>query len=444
MQVTLVVACAAAFVLPRQPQQMQHRVAHAVALGMLPPPPPADFAAPLVGWLDERLQMWRQRDRPKRIILLRHGESEGNTDRNAYSRTPDSQISLTERGFAQGAACGLQIRELVGNETSRFYYSPYLRAEQTLLAILQAGFKGRNVALAQEPRLREQDFGNFQDPDAMDRVFAERQKFGRFYYRFPNGEAGTDVFDRMSDFQSSLFEAMDDNWKSLMRAKTAADRAAAAPTENVVLVTHGLLMRIFCMTYLRWTVDEFEQVWNPSNCEIWVLNRIANTGEYELAGRWRASPYGGTFVDIKYGKNKNQRLAKFMKRPTRDRTMVPGSPTELESPELAHLRGLPGPNTAKGEGSIYAASMRVLDSWKFGPRPDPRRRPDADGGDSDEAALGALSAGGDEVSAPELVKRSVEGWFSPPTETPQQASDTESAESSEKETVSVSPAGRPE
>ena len=278
---------------------MQHRVAHAVALGVLPPPPPADFAAPLVGWLDERLQMWRQRDRPKRIILLRHGESEGNTDRNAYSRTPDSQISLTERGFAQGAACGLQIRELVGNETSRFYYSPYLRAEQTLLAILQAGFKGRNVALAQEPRLREQDFGNFQDPDAMDRVFAERQKFGRFYYRFPNGEAGTDVFDRMSDFQSSLFEAMDDNWKSLMRAKTAADRAAAAPTENVVLVTHGLLMRIFCMTYLRWTVDEFEQVWNPSNCEIWVLNRIANTGEYELAGRWRASPYGGTFVDIK-------------------------------------------------------------------------------------------------------------------------------------------------
>ena len=29
--------------------------------------------------------------------------------------------------------------------------------------------------------------------------------------------------------------------------------------ENFVLVTHGLLMRIFCMCYFRWTVAEFEQ-----------------------------------------------------------------------------------------------------------------------------------------------------------------------------------------
>ena len=29
---------------------------------------------------------------------------------------------------------------------------------------------------------------------------------------------------------------------------------------NYVLVTHGLLMRIFCMCYLRWTVAEFEEV----------------------------------------------------------------------------------------------------------------------------------------------------------------------------------------
>ena len=34
----------------------------------------------------------------------------------------------------------------------------------------------------------------------MKSVFAERQKFGRFYYRSPNGEAGTDVFDRTASF----------------------------------------------------------------------------------------------------------------------------------------------------------------------------------------------------------------------------------------------------
>jgi broad specificity phosphatase PhoE len=329
-------------------------------------PPPMARAMPLLGWLDNQLQLWRQRNRPQRLILVRHGQSVGNTNRDAYSQTPDSQISLTERGFAQGAACGLQIRELVGNESIRFYYSPYLRARQTLLAMLQAGFRGQNVEATHEPRLREQDFGNFQDPEAMDAVFAERQKFGRFYYRFPNGEAGTDVFDRMSDFQSMLFQTMD----------ATPSSSSSKPPKNYVIVTHGLLMRIFLMCYLRWTVQEFEQVWNPSNCEIWVLNRLAPSGEYELAGRWRASPYGGTFVDIKYGRNRNQRLADFMKRPSPTRSIVPGSPTAFDGEELAHLRALPDPSAGHGagEGSIYAASMRVLNSWKFGPKPKPRRQ----------------------------------------------------------------------
>ena len=39
-----------------------------------------------------------------------------------------------------------------------------------------------------EPRLREQDFGNFQDPADMPKVMGDRQEFGRFYFRFPDGE----------------------------------------------------------------------------------------------------------------------------------------------------------------------------------------------------------------------------------------------------------------
>ena len=31
---------------------------------------------------------------------------------------------------------------------------------------------------------------------------------GRFYYRFPNGEAGTDVFDRTASFITYLFRTM--------------------------------------------------------------------------------------------------------------------------------------------------------------------------------------------------------------------------------------------
>jgi len=102
----------------------------------------------------------RERDsnRPERIILVRHGQSDGNANKTAYECTPDSQIALTDVGYAQGVVAGLQIRKLVGDESVRCFYSPYARARQTLLAVLKA-FDSQPVELCTEPRLREQDFG---------------------------------------------------------------------------------------------------------------------------------------------------------------------------------------------------------------------------------------------------------------------------------------------
>ena len=39
--------------------------------------------------------------RAKRIILIRHGESEGNVDESAYVNTADWQIRLTQKGKDQ-------------------------------------------------------------------------------------------------------------------------------------------------------------------------------------------------------------------------------------------------------------------------------------------------------------------------------------------------------
>lgn len=127
------------------------------------------MAFDLLDWLEERLRLRRERRRgttrvrANRIILVRHGRSEGNENRTAYENTPDSQIALTDVGFAQGVVAGLQIRKLVGNESVRCFYSPYLRARQTLLALLQA-FDSQTVQLSSEPRLREQDFGAHPPP----------------------------------------------------------------------------------------------------------------------------------------------------------------------------------------------------------------------------------------------------------------------------------------
>jgi hypothetical protein len=73
--------------------------------------------------------------RPRRIILVRHGESEGNLDESVYRHTPDARISLTELGKDQAIEAGKNLKKEVinggANETIYVYLSPYLRSKQT-------------------------------------------------------------------------------------------------------------------------------------------------------------------------------------------------------------------------------------------------------------------------------------------------------------------------
>ena len=72
---------------------------------------------------------------PHRIILVRHGESEGNLDESVYRRTPDALISLTQLGKRQAVEAGEKLKEEVINgglaESIYVYLSPYLRSKQT-------------------------------------------------------------------------------------------------------------------------------------------------------------------------------------------------------------------------------------------------------------------------------------------------------------------------
>ena len=294
------------------------------------------------------------RRRPKRIVLVRHGESEGNIDKTLYAREPDSLIGLTATGFEQGVACGRRLRSLLGRRgTCHFYYSPYMRTRQTLRGILRA-FRGRDVLISCEPRLRECDFGNFQDAPSMEAIFAERQRFGRFYFRFPNGEAVTDVFDRVHAFWQDKF------MQQAMQPLVASGGRRRPWADDVVLVTHGLLMRTFCMSYFGWTPSEFEQVWNPSNGEMWLLER-SRDGEYELAGRLDFEEDGAAATDadatadgadagalrlapIRFGVNQSEALPEHMKRPAACRWMAPVAPGITGSPLFANLH-VPGPRT---------------------------------------------------------------------------------------------------
>jgi hypothetical protein len=44
-------------------------------------------------------------------------------------------------------------------------------------------FDKSKYSVREEPRIREQDFGNLQDEKLQPLIMKERAKFGRFYYR---------------------------------------------------------------------------------------------------------------------------------------------------------------------------------------------------------------------------------------------------------------------
>jgi len=144
-----------------------------------------------------------------------------------------------------------------------------LRTIQTCKGITKAFESHEIVGTREEPRIREQDFGNFQDPSTMGEIKEERLSFGRFFFRFPNGESGADVYDRMSDFIGSLFRRMNN----------------LEGVSTVVIVTHGLALRVFLMRWFHWSVEQFEQTYNPGNGEMVVINKDPETELFALDPR---------------------------------------------------------------------------------------------------------------------------------------------------------------
>ncbi|MBT2450345.1 histidine phosphatase family protein [Streptomyces sp. ISL-43] len=200
--------------------------------------------------------------RPRRIVLVRHGESEGNADDTVYEREPDHALRLTRNGHEQAAETGVRLRELFGDESISAYVSPYRRTLQTFRELR---LDPARVRMREEPRLREQDWGNWQDRDDVRLQKAYRDAYGHFFYRFAQGESGADVYDRVGSFLESLYRSFE----------------APDHPENVLLVTHGLTMRLFCMRWFHWSVAEFEALSNPGNGEFRVL-LLGPDGRYRM------------------------------------------------------------------------------------------------------------------------------------------------------------------
>jgi probable phosphoglycerate mutase len=153
-----------------------------------------------------------------RLLLVRHGESEGNRDRKF---TQHDDVALTDRGREQARAAGEKIAALF--QPSRLFASPFARARHTA-EIIGAVV---NLPVETEPDLREQSFGIFagQPYEALlsDAAFHEGP---RWSWRPQAGESLLDVHDRAVPVLQRL--------------------ARASIGHDVIVVSHGGVMLALC------------------------------------------------------------------------------------------------------------------------------------------------------------------------------------------------------
>ena len=237
------------------------------------------------------------------IILIRHGQSEGNKNREIHQSVPDHRIKLTPEGHKQALEAGHRLRAILRpDDTLHFFTSPYRRTRETTEGILQSltsddpspsPFPRHTIKVYEEPRLREQDFGNFQPCSAeMERMWQERADYGHFFYRIPNGESAADAYDRVSGFNESLWRLFGE-----------ADLASVC-----VLVTHGLMARVFLMKWYHFSVEYFEDLRNVNHCEFVIMEKNPDSGKYALQTKLRTWSELGVEADLEKKREQAQEL----------------------------------------------------------------------------------------------------------------------------------------
>jgi broad specificity phosphatase PhoE len=229
---------------------------------------------------------------PIRLVLVRHGESEGNFA-NARSRKGDNSLftpehtdrhdcawRLTDSGICQAKAAGAWIRSNYNNGGmfDRHFVSVYVRAMETA-----AHLDLPNADWCMTLHLRERDWGDFTFKTDEERrtSFAEnleRRRMSALFWEPPNGESIANVCE------TRVFRMLD----TLHRE---------CSDKRVIMVLHGDLMMAFRIVLEHLSPQQFAEI----DCSRDPLDRIHNgqvieytrrnpeTGRLDHACRWMRS-----------------------------------------------------------------------------------------------------------------------------------------------------------
>lgn len=224
---------------------------------------------------------------PIDLVLVRHGESEGNVARRfsehgddslfteEFCKRHSSRLKLTDRGQKQADTAGDWIRGNISEHFDRYLVSGYDRAMETA-----ARLKLPEARWFQDFYLRERDMGEFDLMPESRKKTAHGRAFrlyelDPFYWTPPNGESVAQMCLRIDRVLDTLHRECSD--------------------KKVIIVCHGMVMWGFMIRIERLTPQAFlartkDRAFMIRNCQvIHYTRRNPNNGTVSLNCDWARS-----------------------------------------------------------------------------------------------------------------------------------------------------------
>lgn len=206
---------------------------------------------------------------PRKIIVMRHAESIEDVDKTVYAHTPDLEITLSPRGEKQSVDVSNKLAGIIGRGKIHFFISPGVRLRQTYELATSLFPPTIEHSFTVETLILKQFWGDVTVENRRE-IEIERYQEGVLVYRFPNGESGPQLVER--------FRLFVDNLRQDFRKEDFP--------ENIGILTHGFEMRVFLMVWFGWSIEFFENLANPRNCETATLS-LKPDGSYLLEDELR-------------------------------------------------------------------------------------------------------------------------------------------------------------
>ena len=182
---------------------------------------------------------------PVVLVLVRHGEAEGNVARRSsvagdnsvfteqFCNRHHSRLRLTDRGREQARVAGAWLKQHIGEQFDRYLVSGYLRAMETAALLDLPGARWY-----QDFYLRERDMGPLEIMSESDKKQKHPEAYRQyeldpFYWTPPNGESIAQLCLRIDRVLHTLHRECSE--------------------KRVVIVTHGMVMWAFIMRTKRLT-----------------------------------------------------------------------------------------------------------------------------------------------------------------------------------------------